>query len=118
MTTLHGIKNCDTVRKARRWLDQHAIDYTFRDFRATAPALTEIQSWLEQCDWQTLLNKRSTTWKGLSETQRATVTDAASAAELLAANPTLIKRPVLLTDTALLVGFKPEHYHSLFAGHA
>jgi arsenate reductase len=114
MITLHGIKNCDTVRKARRWLEQQNIAYSFRDLRETPPTVMEVQGWLQQCDWQVLLNKRSTTWKGLSKAQQTTIINADTAATLLAANPTLIKRPVLVDDNALTVGFKPEHYRTIF----
>ena len=105
--TLHGIKNCDSVKKARQWLAAAGIDYEFRDFRASAPTAAEIQGWLEHCEWQQVLNKRSTTWKSLDEADKAGVNDAATAVKLLAANPTLIKRPVFVAPGLLAVGFDP-----------
>ena len=112
--TLHGIKNCDSVKKARQWLSAAGIDYEFRDFRAAAPTAAEIQSWLEHCEWQQVLNKRSTTWKSLGEGDKAGVNDAATALKLLAANPTLIKRPVLTTTDGVWIGFNSAHYERLF----
>ena len=114
MITLHGIKNCDSVRKARRWLEQHDIDYGFRDFREQAPDIAELNSWLERCEWEALLNKRSTTWKTLGDDQRAEVSDRASATRLMAAHPTLIKRPVLIDGNTLKLGFKAQDYSALF----
>ena len=114
MITLHGIKNCDSVRKARRWLEQRDIDYAFRDFRESAPDIAELESWLELCEWEGLLNRRSTTWKGLSDDQRAGVIDRTSAARLMAAQPTLIKRPVLIDGNTITLGFKAQNYSALF----
>lgn len=113
-TTVHGIKNCDTVKKARAWLDSHAIEAQFRDFRETTPQQDEIESWFDHCDWQQVLNKRSTTWKNLDDAQRESVVDASSAAALMADHPTLIKRPILTTANATWVGFKPAQYASIF----
>ena len=112
--TLHGIKNCDSVKKARQWLGAAGIDYEFRDFRETAPTAAEIQGWLEHCEWQQVLNKRSTTWKSLDEADKAAASDAAAAVKLLAANPTLIKRPVLTTTTGAWVGFNSANYARIF----
>lgn len=112
--TLHGIKNCDSVKKARKWLEAENIDYAFRDFRQAAPSAIEIQGWLEHCDWQQVLNKRSTSWKSLSFEERASVIDAATACELMIANPTLIKRPVLTDSDRAWVGFSSTNYQQIF----
>lgn len=115
MITLYGIKNCDTVRKARRWLESNAIEYCFHDFREDGINSAQIKNWTEQMDWQTLLNKRSTTWKTLPEEIRQSVS-AKNVATLLAENPTLIKRPVLISNERVLqAGFKPEIYQQLFS---
>lgn len=113
--TLHGIKNCDTVKKAQKWLQAEAIDYEFRDFRESTPGIEEIAGWLQHCDWQQVLNKRSTSWKNLDQEQRDRATDATAVANLLHANPTLIKRPLLTIDDTVTVGFSGPHYQSLFA---
>ena len=113
--TLHGIKNCDTVKKAQKWLQAEAIDFEFRDFRENAPGIEEIAGWLQRCDWQQVLNKRSTSWKNLEQDQRDRATDATAVAKLLHANPTLIKRPLLTIDDTVSVGFSSPHYQALFA---
>lgn len=115
MITLHGIETCDTVRKARRWLDASGLDYRFRDFRESPPTAAELSAWIEQCGWQTLLNRRSTTWKALPADAREAVASAEAAASLLAAHPTLIKRPVLTGAAGIHVGFDPGRYQDLLA---
>lgn len=112
--TIHGIKNCDSVKKARKWLEAEKLDYEFRDFRQTAPSAVEIQGWLEYCEWQQVLNKRSTSWKSLSESERDGVTDAATAIKLMIANPTLIKRPLLTNGDGAWVGFSSAQYQQIF----
>ncbi len=113
--TLYGIKNCDTVKAARKWLDTHNIDHNFHDLREQPIELAQWQHWLTELGLA-LVNKRSTTWKQLSEVQRNTL-DEQSAATLLAANPTLMKRPLLNTGTSLIIGFKADQYQQLFAHH-
>lgn len=112
--TLHGIKNCDTVKKARKWLETQGIDYNFRDFREDTPTPEEILAWMSDCDWQAVINKRSTTWKQLASDEREQVTDADSAARLAAGHPTLVKRPVLTGVGATTVGFDAARYQTLF----
>lgn len=122
MTTLYGIKNCDTVRKARRWLDQNNHAHTFLDFRVDGLDMATLQSWAKQIDKDLLVNKRSTTWKQLSDADKALfdgeVLDTA-ALETVLNNPTLLKRPILLSgkksDKDILVGFNPERYTEIFA---
>ena len=114
MTTLCGIKNCDTVKKARNWLETQHIDYRFHDFRAEALAPATLQQWNRAVGWETLLNHRGTSWRQLPPEVRESI-DEASALALMLENPTLIKRPVLvLDDGAVHVGFKAEHYAKLF----
>lgn len=109
---VYGIKNCDTVKKARRWLDDHEMNYQFHDFRADGLDAGTINQWLESIDWQTLLNKRSTTWRNLDENQRQDL-DQSQAVALMLAHPTLIKRPVIIADNRILIGFKEADYRKL-----
>lgn len=113
---LYGIKNCDTVKKARQWLDQHRIEYRFHDFKSEGLTLAQAQAWLDEIGLETLLNKRGTTWKQLDEQRRAQVT-AANAALLLVEQPTLIKRPVLDIGHQRFVGFSGERYGEIFKTH-
>ncbi len=116
MTTLYGIKNCDTIKKARRWLEQQHIDYQFHDFRVDGLELEQLQQWVNELGWETLVNKRSTTWKQLDENTRATMDEALAISTMLA-HPTLIKRPVLDTGKERHVGFKENNYRELFKHH-
>ncbi len=113
MTTLYGIKNCDTVKKARQWLDNHDVTYTFVDIRGDGfdPAL--IRRWVEAVGWETLLNRRSLSWKQLSANERDGI-DKTRAIALMEANPTLVKRPVLDHKNVIHVGFKAPDFEALF----
>ena len=113
MTTLFGIKNCDTVRKARKWLESEGFDYNFHDFRADGLDKKDLVAWVKAVGWEVLLNKRSTTWKKLPDKDKETV-DESKAITLMLANPTLIKRPVLSHKKKIHVGFKEADYKSLF----
>ncbi len=115
-STLYGIKNCDTVRAARRWLEQHNIDYHFHDVRDQPLDSSQLRHWLNELGRDKLVNKRSTTWKQLDAEQRDNLDDD-SAVQLLLAHPTLMKRPLLDTGSSLTLGFKAEHYQSLFTHH-
>lgn len=116
MTTpvLYGIKNCDTVKKARTWLDQAGIRYRFVDFRSDGINRSQVEGWLASPGLEKLLNKRSTTWKNLSASEQAAAQSPATAAEVLLAQPTLIKRPLLETGSHTTTGFKPADYAQLF----
>ena len=116
MTTLFGIKNCDSVKKARGWLDGHHIDYSFHDFRVDGLSEKQIKSWVAELGWEPLLNKRSTTWKKLEPATRENM-DEAKAIKTMLANPTLIKRPVLDTGKERNIGFKDSAYAELFKHH-
>jgi Spx/MgsR family transcriptional regulator len=111
-TTLYGIKNCDTVKKARTWLDQQGIDYRFHDFRIDGLSAAQVGQWLKELGAEALINKRSTTWKGLDDATRANIDQ--RAAEIILANPTLIKRPLLDTGKRKHLGFKAADYQTLF----
>lgn len=113
MVTLYGIKNCDTIKKARNWLNEHGIDYRFHDYRADSIDAETIEQWLLHVDWEILLNRRGTTWRKLEpEVQAATNRD--NVVALLLEYPAMIKRPVLDIDNVISVGFKSEYYENIF----
>ncbi len=113
MTTLYGIKNCDTVKKARKWLEANNRDYQFHDFRETPIKQQQVKDWITQLGWDTVVNKRSTSWKQLSEEQRNAMDEKSAIAAILD-NPTLVKRPLLDKDGDYTVGFSDKIYQSLF----
>ena len=112
--TLYGIPNCDTVKKARTWLDQQGIAFHFHDFKKAGLDAATVDAWLKQASWEVLVNRKGTTWRGLDDAAKAAVVDAASAKAAMLANPSLIKRPVLVTATSTHVGFTPEAYTKVF----
>ena len=114
MTTLYGIPNCDTVKKAQKWLMQHNIPYTFHDFRKDGLDEALINAFLSKLSWTELLNKRSTSYRALSVEQKETL-DENNAIALFIEFPTLIKRPLLISEDNTLVGFKAESYQAIFA---
>lgn len=109
--TLYGIKNCDTVKKARRWLDDRGVNYQFHDLRADGLSAEQVTGWLHELGMD-LVNQRSTSWKALDEATREQLT-AANATPVILAHPTLIKRPLLDTGRERRVGFKPDDYAAL-----
>ena len=112
--TLYGIKNCDTMKKARAWLDKHKIDYAFHDYKAAGIERERLERWAKKVGWETLLNRAGTTFKKLLDKDKNGVTEAKAIA-LMLKQPSMIKRPVLDTGGGkLLVGFKPEQYAALF----
>ena len=113
LTTLYGIPNCDTMKRARQWLDGAQIDYYFHDFRKHGIDTTTLQQWLQQVDWQLLLNRRGTTWRKLDAIRQQS-TDADNICELLCQQPSMIKRPVLDHIKGIEVGFKANIYQQIF----
>lgn len=111
MITVYGIKNCDTVKKARRWLEANDVTFQFHDFRDNGIDEKMINFWLQSVSWETLINKRSTTWRKLDQIQRDTI-NRESAIALMLAIPSIIKRPVLVKNDTILVGFDEEIYKS------
>lgn len=110
MITLHGIPNCDTVKKARAWLDAHRIDYRFHDFKKLGAPASLIERWADAAGWETLLNRRGTTFRGLSEADKIDI-DGAQAVRLMEANPSLIKRPVVEDESGkVTVGFSNDTF--------
>lgn len=105
----YGIKNCDTMKKAMRWLEERGLAYEFIDYKKAGVVTSHLPDWMARAGWETLLNTRGLMWKKLSEEERNHV-DAAKAAVLMQQYPALIKRPVLDTGDSLLIGFNPERY--------
>lgn len=114
MITLYGIKNCDTVKKARDWLAKNNIDYRFHDFRTDGLDASQVKNWITEIGLESLVNKRSTTWKELDETTKASF-DEKNAVTVIVENPTLIKRPLLETNKQKHVGFKETEYNTIFS---
>jgi arsenate reductase len=114
MVILYGIKNCDTMKKARRWLDAHQIAYDFHDYKVAGIERATLAGWVTQVGWQVLLNRAGTTFRKLPEAEREGLTESTAIA-LMLAHPSLIKRPVLTLEGRLAVGFKPEAYQALLA---
>ena len=108
--TIYGIKNCDTMKKARAWLDQRGVEYAFHDYKASGIERERLERWCRKVGWETLLNRAGTTFRKLPDRDKRAL-DAQKAMALMLAQPSMIKRPVLdLGGGRLLVGFKPETY--------
>ncbi len=112
MYTLYGIKTCDTVKKARKWLDQQHIDYRFHDYRSDGLDSRLLQHFLDGLGWDKLLNRRSTSWRQLSAYDKSGL-DERKALQLMLRQPTLIKRPILDTGEKLILGFSTADYQTL-----
>jgi Spx/MgsR family transcriptional regulator len=113
MTTLYGIPNCDTVKKARRWLDAHRVDYRFHDLRKDGLDRIRLQRWEQQLGWETMLNRRGTTWRRLPEDRRTQINRDTALAVMLE-QPAMIRRPLLEHGRHLELGFSPDAYRALF----
>ena len=107
--TLYGIKACDTMKKARTWLDDHEVSYAFHDYKAVGIDAASLARWSKVVGWETLLNRSGTTFRKLPDAQKVNL-DERKALALMEANPSMIKRPVLEMGKRILVGFKPEIY--------
>ena len=117
---MHGINNCDTIKKAKKWLTDAGIEFSFRDYKNHPVTVAELEDWASKVGWKVLLNKRGTTWRKLPATQQSNVNEA-TVFELLCDNPSMIKRPLLLmhseqSDAQIqaFVGFKPQQYATIF----
>ena len=111
---LYGIPNCNTVKKARTWLDEKSIAYEFHDFKKQGIDEATIKQWLTQSTWDKLVNLAGMTWRNLSDAEKAAVTDNASATELMMTKTSVIKRPLLVQDSTLLaLGFDEAKYQEL-----
>lgn len=113
MITLYGIKACDTMKKARSWLDQQGVVYQFHDYKKDGIDAERLRAWCAEHGWETLLNRQGTTFRKLDDADKQNI-DTDKAIALMQANPSMIKRPVLDTGERRLVGFKPELYASAF----
>lgn len=111
---IYGIKNCDTMKKARAWLDKHGVDYSFHDYKTAGIDKDRLARWSKMAGWETLLNRAGTTFRKLPEADKANLT-ATKAMALMLAQPSMIKRPVLEIGSELLVGFRPETYAAAIA---
>jgi arsenate reductase len=107
--TLYGIKACDTMKKACTWLDEHGVSYSFHDYKACGIDRSNLEKWCNEHGWQTILNRAGTTFRKLDEAQKSDL-DQARAIELMLAQPSMVKRPVLDLGNKTLVDFKADHY--------
>jgi arsenate reductase len=110
---VYGIKNCDTMKKARAWLEAHGVAYAFHDYKTEGVTREKLEAWAKKAGWEVLLNRAGTTFKKLPDADRADVTEKKAIA-LMLAQPSMIKRPVVEKGATLLVGFKPEIYEKTF----
>jgi arsenate reductase (glutaredoxin) len=111
-TTLYGIKNCDTMKKARAWLTAHQVDYDFHDYKESGIGSAKLEAWMKVVGWEVLLNRAGTTFRKLPDDAKAGL-DERKALRLMLDQPSMIKRPVLERGKTLLVGFNPEKYSTL-----
>jgi arsenate reductase len=112
--TIYGIKNCDTMKKARAWLDKKDVAYEFHDYKTAGIERRRLEGWAAKVGWETLLNRAGTTFRKLPDTDKDGLTERKAVA-LMLGKPSMIKRPVLEVDGKLLVGFKPEEYEALLS---
>ena len=110
--TLYGIPNCDTMKRARAWLDDHGVEYEFHDYKKAGIDEKTLRGWVKKVGWETLLNRRGMMWRKVPEDVKATI-DEESALTLMRDTPSIIKRPVLKTGKTLLVGFSESEYSEL-----
>ncbi|MEK9711094.1 MAG: ArsC family reductase [Thalassolituus sp.] len=113
MYTVYGIKNCDTMKKAMKWLDDAGIAYHFHDYKKDGLSPELVDSWLNQLGWEDLINRRGTTWRKLDESVREAM-DNDSARQVMLENPSIIKRPLLDTGRERILGFKADDYEARF----
>ena len=109
---LDGIPNCDTMKKARAWLESHRVDYDFHDYKKSGIERAKLESWIRNVGWEVLLNRAGTTFRKLPDAARENLTES-KAMQLMLEQPSMIKRPVLERGKTLLVGFSPEKYGAL-----
>ncbi len=112
MITVYGIRSCDTVRKARAWLDAQGLEYRLHDYKKEGVPADRLGDWIESFGWETVINRRGTTWRRLPETQRETM-NVERATEAALTNPSLIKRPIVEHDGGTLVGFDMEKWQEV-----
>ncbi len=115
MITLYGIKNCDTMKKARAWLDAHGVSYVFHDYKTAGIDKERLALWCKEHGWEVVLNRAGTTFRALPDASKSDL-DAQKAIDLMLAQPSMIKRPVLDLGRHRIVGFKPDIYQAALAG--
>jgi arsenate reductase len=109
--TVFGIPNCDTVKKSRTWLTEHGVDYSFHDFKKQGVPTEQLPGWIAATGWEKLVNRKGTTWRKLDAATQAAVVDAASASALMQAQPSVVKRPVVVwADGGVTVGFDSDSF--------
>ena len=110
---MYGIPNCDTIKKAKKWLEANGIDYEFHDYKKQGITKAKLKDWCKQADWEVLLNRRGTTWRKLDDETKNNI-NKTSAIDIMAENTSIIKRPVIVTDNEILVGFSTDTYEAAF----
>ena len=115
MITMYGIPNCDTIKKARTWLEAHKVAHTFHDYKKAGIEKAVLEGWAKKVGWEVLLNRAGTTFKKLPDADKDGLTEKKAIA-LMLAQPSMIKRPVLEAKGKLTVGFKPDEYAAVFKG--
>jgi len=110
MITVYGIPNCDTIKKTRDWLDEHKIKYSFHDYKKSGITKTKLSAWSKTAGWETLLNKKSSTWRSLSPEAQKKVTNETTAIKVMMENNNIIKRPVIENGDVILVGYNEEQF--------
>jgi arsenate reductase len=113
--TIYGIKNCDTMKKARSWLDERKVAYVFHDYKVAGIDRKRLEAWAKEVGWEALLNRAGTTFRKLSDAEKNDLTEKKAIA-LMVAQPSMIKRPVLETGGKIEIGFKPDKYAAVFGG--
>ena len=113
--TIYGIRNCDTMKKARAWLDKRGVEYRFHDYKSEGIGRAHLETWAKALGWETILNRAGTTFRKLPEKDKDKLTEK-KAIKLMLGQPSMIKRPVLEAKGKTLAGFKPEVYAALFKG--
>lgn len=108
--TIYGIKNCDTMKKAMKWLDEQGIDYHFHDYKKEGVPESALQQWLDALGWETVINKRGTTWRNNLTDDEKTSMDAQKAVPVALENPSIVKRPILQNDNLILAGFNASEW--------
>jgi len=112
--TIYGIKNCDTMKKARAWLDERGVAYAFHDYKSAGIERDVLEGWVKEAGWETVLNRAGTTFRALPDDKKEGLNEKKAVA-LMLAQPSMIKRPVLIAGKKMLVGFKREQYQALFS---
>jgi arsenate reductase (glutaredoxin) len=113
LITVYGIPNCDSVKKARQWMNDQQVAHHFHDFKKQGLNASDLDLWLSQVDWTVLLNRKGTTWRGLDAATQSRINDAASAKQLMLLHPSLVKRPVVVAGQKVMVGVNPAAWESV-----